>query len=512
MNIISMYLPQYHKVKENDEWWGEGYTEWVAVKNANKLYDKHMQPNIPLNEYYYDLMEKETMQWQVDLMHKYGITGQCFYHYWFKDGRRILEKPAENLLQWSDIDMPFCFCWANETWARTWSNIKEKNVWTVRFDETERRSGSGILLDQYYGEKNDWKIHYDYLRKFFKDNRYIKYNGKPIFVIYKTKLIPCLGEMLANWHKWAKEDGFRGIYVIGANTNIDTEQYLDGVLNHEPQNAISKLFIKEKIEHEVIKYQYTEIWDTILSAGGYGEKTYYGGFVRYDDTPRRGKGGIVVEGATPELFREYLSMLIAKNMVAGNEYIFLNAWNEWGEGMYLEPDVRSKYSYLEAIKYACEHYIKYLQKYRREEECFMVLRNEMNIYRSKTFKYERYWKVFDAWMELREQGKNVGDYLKLYNIRKVAIYGAGMMGKHLITELCGNGVEVVCAIDRKAGVIESDVKLYTLENKLPDIEAVIITVLTEAEEIMNELKTKFNCRIFLLEKLIMNLLENRYDL
>ena len=274
MKIISMYLPQFHRVKENDEWWGEGYTEWTAVKNAGKLYEKHIQPKVPLNENYYDLVEKSTMEWQAGLMSRYGIDGQCFYHYWFKDGKQILEKPAENLIRWTDIDMGFCFCWANETWARTWSRIQEKNGWAAQFEKEEEHIGSGILLEQQYGGEKDWRIHYDYLKEFFKDERYIKHNEKPLFLIYKPYLITCLGAMVSCWNRWAVEDGFQGIYVIGANADIDTEKQLDAVLNHEPQRSISRT--EPKIEHGVVKYQYEELWKTLLSEEGFGKKTYYG--------------------------------------------------------------------------------------------------------------------------------------------------------------------------------------------------------------------------------------------
>ena len=123
LRALAMYLPQFHRVPENDAWWGEGFTEWTAVKKAVPLFEGHEQPRTPLNSNYYDLMDKGTMEWQADLAKKYGIDGFCFYHYWFRDGRRILEKPAENLLQWKDIDMPFCFCWDPVSWARTWTKL-----------------------------------------------------------------------------------------------------------------------------------------------------------------------------------------------------------------------------------------------------------------------------------------------------------------------------------------------------------------------------------------------------
>lgn len=508
MDIISMYLPQFHRVKENDEWWGEGFTEWTAVKTAEKLYNNHEQPRKPMNDNYYDLIEKNTMEWQADLMRQYGIDGQCFYHYWFKDGRMILEKPAENLLRWKDINMKFCFCWANETWARSWSKLKEKNEWAFRFDKTERQGDLGILLEQQYGSEKDWKIHYSYLRQFFKDDRYIKHDKKPVFLIYKSRLIECLGEMLSCWNKLAVEDGFQGIYVIGANTDYNSEKYLDGILFHEPQSSMSSGFVESKIENGIIKYQYTDLWDNILSLIGSGKKVYYGGFVEYDDTPRRGKGGIVVQGASPEKFRKFLSELVAKNVCAGNEYVFLNAWNEWGEGMYLEPDVRNEYAYLEAVTYAKNNYEIFLEQYRKQDEDTpMSLYRKCNYYQKKVYQYRKYWEVFDIWMGLKERGINLEEYLIKHDINRIAIYGAGMMGRHLLAELSGRNVEVCYAIDKKAEIIELPIPTYRLEDEIDMVDAVIITVLSEVEGIRDELKKKMRCRIIWLKEMLLDLYE-----
>ena len=132
--IMAFYLPQFHRVPENDEWWGKGFTEWTAVKGAAPLFEGHYQPRVPLNHNYYNLLEHDTMAWQANLMKKYSIDGVCIYHYWFENGRRILEKPAENLLKWTDISMPFCFCWANETWSRTWEKLADANVWSIMYE------------------------------------------------------------------------------------------------------------------------------------------------------------------------------------------------------------------------------------------------------------------------------------------------------------------------------------------------------------------------------------------
>ena len=140
IRTLAMYLPQFHKTRENDEWWGSGFTDWTTVRSAEKLFGGHNQRREPLNDYYYDLLEKSTMQWQAKTAAEYGINGFCFYHYYFKRGRRVLEKPAENLLEWTDISMPFCFCWANETWARTWSNVTYANAWSEKFERKEGRA------------------------------------------------------------------------------------------------------------------------------------------------------------------------------------------------------------------------------------------------------------------------------------------------------------------------------------------------------------------------------------
>ena len=205
--IIVRYLPQFHRTKENDEWWGEGFTEWTTVRKGKSLYNGHLQPREPLNGNYYNLLDKNTMKWQADLARKYGIDGFAFYHYWFKDGKQILERPAENLLKWKDIDMPFCFCWANETWSRTWSNLMNGNVWAGEFEQKSECNDNGILLDQKYGLSGAWIDHIKYLIPFFQDKRYIKHNGKPVFMIYHPEEMHCLPDMeqLLEADQWARE-------------------------------------------------------------------------------------------------------------------------------------------------------------------------------------------------------------------------------------------------------------------------------------------------------------------
>ena len=201
MKIITFYLPQFHEIPENNEWWGKGFTEWVNVKKAQPLYEGHEQPRVPLNENYYNLLDPNVQVWQAKIAKEYGVYGFCYYHYWF-NGKLLLEKPMENMLKNRDIDIPFCVCWANEPWTRAWVG------------ETK------VLIPQLYGEKREWKEHFDYLLPFFKDSRYICDDGKPLVVIYRPEVIECLNEMLDYWNELAIQEGFEGVLNIISNFNL----------------------------------------------------------------------------------------------------------------------------------------------------------------------------------------------------------------------------------------------------------------------------------------------------
>lgn len=491
MKVLAMYLPQFHKVKENDEWWGVNFTDWIPTRNAKPLCEGHYQPHIPLNNNYYDLLKKETLQWQADLMHRYGVDGMCFYHYYFKDGRKILEKPAEKLLEWKDVDMPFCFYWANESWKRSWSSVQNANVWQGDDSKPENSNDTGLLLDQQYGEEQAWIEHFQYLLPFFKDGRYIKVDNKPLLILYRTSLITCLKPMLECWRQLALEEGFEGIYVIGAYANDKAKEALDGVLYHEPPQTIVTLR-EGGAGNSAYSIMYDTVVEHVLQEPMLDKKTYFSCFTGFDDTPRRGERGNALKEATADKYQEFLARTLAKSYAAGSELVFVNAWNEWGEGMHLEPDEKDGYAYLEATLKAKEIYEKYIEEYRNKlsenkASNFLFLQN-------KADKFEQYMKLLDRWMEMREKGIKLADYLCERNMKKVAIYGFGNFGRHLLWELKQSEIEVEYIIDQQGEKVCSELPIYLPTDKLPICDAIIVTpfwVFDSIKEILPDDKTLF---------------------
>ena len=342
MRIFSFYLPQYHEIPENNEWWGKGFTEWTNVKKAKPLFKGHKQPIHPLNNNYYDLMEKDTVEWQTRIMKNYGLTGMIYYHYYFC-GRKLLEKPAENLLRWKDIDQPFFFCWANHSWKKTWNGSSE------------------LLVEQTYGNENDWEDHFQYLLPFFRDIRYEKINNKPVFMLFDPNF-SVKQKIVSFFDRRCKDYGFRGVFIINTafnnqdlkkiNSNVEEIWYL-----REPSTSTT-LYIDslQSIPHliisrlgKIISSRYVNKYngDTLLRARiGFvsGYKYIPGAFFGWDNTPRHGSRGEIIISPSKENFMKYM------DSIKDSEYVFINAWNEWCEGMMLEPTEENGYKYLEWIK------------------------------------------------------------------------------------------------------------------------------------------------------------------
>ena len=318
---------------------------------------------MPKGGSYYDLTDVDTIKWQADLAKSHGLYGWCIYHYWF-DGHMLLQKPMELLRDNKDIDINYSICWANEDWTNAW--VSEK---------------SRTLIAQTYGDEAHWVEHFDYLETFFKDSRYIKIDGKPLFVIYRPELIHCLNQMLDCWQRLAKERGYPGIVFAYQHINWTHDESRDEsrfsyAIEYQPaygradlsggktsplrslkrridlfsqkrfHKSIDLSFMRSGLDH----FSYDEVWGAILERKPASKKSIAGAFVDWDNTPRRHETGSVCDGAEPDKFYRYFREQIRHvRQDYSTDFIFIFAWNEWAEGGYMEPDEKWGTGYLDAL-------------------------------------------------------------------------------------------------------------------------------------------------------------------
>ncbi len=343
--IVAMYLPQFHKIKENDEWWGEGFTEWTNVKKGRPLFEGHLQPRVPYK--YYDLSDPKELISQMKMAKEYGVDGFAFYHYWF-GGKKLLEKPIECLWEYDETPVDYCLCWANESWNRRWNNEEKE-----------------ILIKQDYGEKKEWEEHYHYLSAFFRKKNYIKKNNRPVIIIYNKRAIPCVKEMYECWRKLSKEDGFDGIHIVDVHRSKllhEAPYYGDAVMRFEPFATIHEIsyFKRKSLETQHIGFNnrayrvidYEAFCKIMIERSCFKDANQYlGFFAGWDNTPRVGENaGLLFDNNGPSIFEKYLGKQYEKSLDCNNDFLFINAWNEWGEGTFLEPDNTYGFGYLDAIK------------------------------------------------------------------------------------------------------------------------------------------------------------------
>lgn len=368
IKLIALYFPQLHPIPENDRWWGKGFTDWNNTRRANPQFKGHYQPREPLGGNYYDQSKVETIRWQVDLAKKHGIYGFCHYHYWF-DGTQLLETPTNLLRDNPDIDMPFCLSWANETWSKRWDGQDHH-----------------ILIKQTHPPtRESWQKHFDYLITLWRDPRAICVDGKPVFIIYRPHRIDEISRMAEFWREQALKEGLPGLYLIAQKQyefpNRQCLEPFDAVFQFQPFESIYHphydpnatrysfwhkplrklpLWMKDALKNihaslfkELTFYDYEEVWKHIVAIRPDGDMTTYpGAFVDWDNTARYRERATVFNGASPDSFQRWFQQLAA-TMPERNlpeNFIFLNAWNEWSEGTYLEPDERHGYAYLEAVR------------------------------------------------------------------------------------------------------------------------------------------------------------------
>lgn len=368
IKTLAFYLPQYHPIPENDEWWGKGFTEWTNVGKAKPLYEGHEQPLLPADLGYYDLRVSEVREQQAQMAKDYGIHGFIYYHYWFGNGMQLLQRIAEEVLESGKPDFPFCFCWANETWSGIWHGLTNK-----------------ILAEQVYPEE-DLVTHFSYLLPFFKDERYIKVDGKPLLIIYDPNhLKENSSNYLERFRALIKENGFPDFHIMASNKLPDDLDYKGMGYDAKISNAFQKAWaphVKETKTHITTKQYYKNKLLTLLGEGkilkptldvkiqnaelvtedlnfvNANVTTHPMVLPNWDNTPRSGKKGIVLGNTSPELFEKQLKKatdFITKNANEEN-FLIVKSWNEWAEGNILEPDTRHGFGYLKVFKKVMSKY------------------------------------------------------------------------------------------------------------------------------------------------------------
>jgi hypothetical protein len=373
--VIAFYLPQFHPIPENDQWWGKGFTEWTNVAKAKPLFRGHYQPRIPADLGFYDLRLPEVREQQAELAREAGIEGFCYWHYWFGNGKMLLEKPFQEVLHSGKPDFPFCLGWANHSW--------KTGTWT--------RDGSDQMIaeQQYLGE-SDYTMHFNYVLPAFKDPRYITVDGKPLFVIFDPYGLPM--DFIMTWRKLATENGLPGIHFVGYTFNslgrplynAQGEQVTRGYFNTDEVQKYYNYLTQELHFDAVIPigtyraeiltknrywfalqrklstawninikalYQYDKVMRHYYAPEDSAENVYPSLLPQWDRSPRSGMNGIYIN-STPEKFEKTLkeALKLIENKQTEHKILFLKSWNEWAEGNYVEPDLKYGHGYLDVLR------------------------------------------------------------------------------------------------------------------------------------------------------------------
>lgn len=344
VRLIAFYLPQFHPIPENDEWWGEGFTEWTNVRPGCAQFAGHYQPHVPGELGYYNLRDVEVMRKQVELAKLYGLGGFCFYFYWF-GGKRLLETPILNYLANNELDLPFCLCWANENWSRRWDGLDED-----------------ILIGQQHSAQDDLDF-IAHIAKYLKDDRYIRVDGKPLVIVYRPSLLPSPRKTVKRWRQWCRENGVGEIYLAYTQSfeAVDPKSYgFDAAAEFPPNNMAPPLITEEVAGKSPAFGGHIFDWRVFPQRSKEykrpGYKLFRGVNPSWDNTARRKNQATILYGSSPPGYQRWLYNACGDTIDRfdreDERIVFVNAWNEWAEGAHLEPDRRYGYAYLEATRMA----------------------------------------------------------------------------------------------------------------------------------------------------------------
>lgn len=352
--VLALYLPQFHPIPENDEWWGKGFTEWTNVGKAKPLFPGHVQPRVPTDLGYYDLRLPEVREAQAKMAREAGVEGFVYWHYWFGNGKELLERPFKEVLESGKPDFPFALAWANHTWSNRIYGLKESR---------------DLVVQEYPGDE-DYIAHFYSVLPAFKDKRYITCDGKPIFMLFFPNHLPDAEHFIQLWTKLAKENGLSGIYFIALENGYFTIQEgldfkktmedkgYDAVAYmrlHTEKNGFWRKWLN-RITHYIFHwpniYSYKKISKTFSNDTDKIENAFPMLIPNWDHTPRSGRNGFCFVGATPELFKKHVHETIerVKDKPYDKRIVFIKSWNEWAEGNYMEPDMQYGTGYLDALR------------------------------------------------------------------------------------------------------------------------------------------------------------------
>jgi len=344
--LIAFYLPQYHPIPENDGWWGKGFTEWTNTAKAKPLFPGHYQPHVPADLGFYDLRLAESRAAQAAMAKRYGLEGFCYYHYWF-GGKPLLERPFDEVVSSGEPDFGFCLCWANQTWTGIWHGAPGR-----------------ILIEQTYPGDEDHRKHFASLLPAFQDERHIRVDGKPVFVIYSPMDIPDVRRVMDLWREMAVAAGLKGLHLVGAVSSdwVPQEHGFDASITSRLPRLRGSVSTGSPVKWLMQKYRKIMGWPSIYSYEKIlpvlldkekktGIENYNCVIPNWDNTPRSGANGLALQGSTPELFRRHFreALELAQTLPDERRFIFIKSWNEWAEGNHLEPDLKFGLEYLNVI-------------------------------------------------------------------------------------------------------------------------------------------------------------------
>ena len=349
---LAIYLPQFHPFKENEEWWGKGFTEWTNVTSAKPMFRGHYQPQLPTDSGYYDLRVPETRDIHAKTAKEYGIDGFCYYHYWFS-GKRLMNQPIDEVLASKKPDFPFCYFWANENWSRRWEGQDKESI---------------VLAEQIYSEEDD-RSHAEWLVDSFKDPRYITVNGRPIFLIYKPFDLPDPKRTFDIFEEVCKQHGLPRPYFVASNSHDPSknpyELGFDMVIHFQTRHSLlSEFWIDGFTPKRLVRNLLSGVINPTLKIYDYKQykdrarihKPNYKGFpcpiVGFDNTARKGKNAVILKNQNVKDFKDSLIDAVndVKDFPEDEQIVFINSWNEWAEGNHLEPCVKFGTQFLEAVK------------------------------------------------------------------------------------------------------------------------------------------------------------------